>query len=233
MLYLSLRKEVHGIICKEIEMKVLVTGFDPFGGEKLNPALEAIKSLPSEIQGVEVRWLEVPTVFYKSAKILEEEIRIYQPDIVLCIGQAGGRKGLTPERVAINQDDARIPDNEGNQPIDLPIRQDGAPAYFSSLPIKAMVQAIKKEGLPASVSNTAGTFVCNHLMYQVLYLVEKEFPTIKAGFMHIPYMMEQVIDKPNTPAMDLVDIVRGIEAAIRATIEYGDKDLKLVGGETH
>lgn len=214
-------------------MKVLVTGFDPFGGEKLNPALEAIKSLPSEIQGAEVRWLEVPTVFYKSAKILEEEIRIYQPDIVLCIGQAGGRKGLTPERVAINQDDARIQDNEGNQPIDRPIQLDGPPAYFSSLPIKAMVQAIKEEGLPASVSNTAGTFVCNHLMYQVLYLVEKEFPTIKAGFMHIPYMMEQVIDKSNTPAMDLVDIVRGIEAAIRATIEYGDKDLKLVGGETH
>ena len=214
-------------------MKVLVTGFDPFGGEKLNPALEAIKSLPSEIQGAEVRWLEVPTVFYKSAKILEEEIRIYQPDIVLCIGQAGGRKGLTPERVAINQDDARIQDNEGNQPIDRPIQLDGPPAYFSSLPIKAMVQAIKEEGLPASVSNTAGTFVCNHLMYQVLYLVEKEFQTIKAGFMHIPYMMEQVIDKPNTPAMDLVDIVRGIEAAIRATIEYGDQDLKLVGGETH
>ena len=233
MLYLSLRKVFHEIICKEIEMKVLVTGFDPFGGEKLNPALEAIKSLPSEIQGAEVRWLEVPTVFYKSVKILEEEIRIYQPDIVLCIGQAGGRKGLTPERVAINQDDARIQDNEGNQPIDRPIQLDGPPAYFSSLPIKAMVQAIKEEGLPASVSNTAGTFVCNHLMYQVLYLVEKEFPTIKAGFMHIPYMMEQVIDKPNTPAMDLVDIVRGIEAAIRATIEYGDQDLKLVGGETH
>ena len=214
-------------------MKVLVTGFDPFGGEKLNPALEAIKSLPSEIQGAEVRWLEVPTVFYKSAKILEEEIRIYQPDIVLCIGQAGGRKGLTPERVAINQDDARIQDNEGNQPIDRPIQLDGPPAYFSSLPIKAMVQAIKEEGLPASVSNTAGTFVCNHLMYQLLYLVEKEFPTIKAGFMHIPYMMEQVIDKPNTPAMDLVDIVRGIEAAIGAIIEHGDQDLKLVGGETH
>ena len=214
-------------------MKVLVTGFEPFGGEKVNPALEAVKVLPDEIHGAEVRWLEVPTVFYKSAKILEEEIRIYQPDIVLCIGQAGGRKGLTPERVAINQDDARIQDNEGNQPIDRPIQLDGPPAYFSSLPIKAMVQAIKEEGLPASVSNTAGTFVCNHLMYQVLYLVEKEFPTIKAGFMHIPYMMEQVIDKPNTPAMDLVDIVRGIEAAIRATIEYGDKDLKLVGGETH
>ena len=214
-------------------MKVLVTGFDPFGGEKLNPALEAIKSLPSEIQGAEVRWLEVPTVFYKSAKILEEEIRIYQPDIVLCIGQAGGRKGLTPERVAINQDDARIQDNEGNQPIDRPIQLDGPPAYFSSLPIKAMVQAIKEEGLPASVSNTAGTFVCNHLMYQVLYLVEKEFPTIKAGFMHIPYMMEQVVNRPTTPAMSLVDIRRGIEAAIGAIIEYGDQDLKLVGGETH
>ena len=214
-------------------MKVLVTGFDPFGGEKLNPALEAIKSLPSEIQGAEVRWLEVPTVFYKSAKILEEEIRIYQPDIVLCIGQAGGRKGLTPERVAINQDDARIQDNEGNQPIDRPIQIDGPPAYFSSLPIKAMVQAIKEEGLPASVSNTAGTFVCNHLMYQVLYLVEKEFPTIKAGFMHIPYMMEQVVNRPTTPAMSLVDIRRGIEAAIGAIIEHGDQDLKLVGGETH
>ena len=214
-------------------MKVLVTGFDPFGGEKLNPALEAIKSLPSEIQGAEVRWLEVPTVFYKSAKILEEEIRIYQPDIVLCIGQAGGRKGLTPERVAINQDDACIQDNEGNQPIDRPIQLDGPPAYFSSLPIKAMVQAIKEEGLPASVSNTAGTFVCNHLMYQVLYLVEKEFPTIKAGFMHIPYMMEQVVNRPTTPAMSLVDIRRGIEAAIGAIIEHGDQDLKLVGGETH
>lgn len=218
---------------RSIEMKVLVTGFDPFGGEKLNPALEAIKSLPSEIQGAEVRWLEVPTVFYKSAKILEEEIRLYQPDIVLCVGQAGGRKGLTPERVAINQDDARIPDNEGNQPIDHPIQLDGPPAYFSSLPIKAMVQAIKEEGLTASVSNTAGTFVCNHLMYQVLYLVEKEFPNIKAGFMHIPYMAEQVVDKPHTPAMDLVDIVRGIEVAIRAIIEYGDKDIQLVGGELH
>ena len=214
-------------------MKVLVTGFEPFGGEKVNPALEAIKGLPSEIHGAEVSWLEVPTVFQKSAQVLEEEMSCYQPDFVLCIGQAGGRSSLTPERVAINQDDARIPDNDGNQPIDLPIRPDGAPAYFSSLPIKAMVQAIKKEGLPASVSNTAGTFVCNHLMYQALYLVEKKFPHVKAGFMHIPYMMEQVVNRPTTPAMSLVDIRRGIEAAIGAIIEHGDEDLKLVGGETH
>ena len=214
-------------------MKVLVTGFEPFGGEKVNPALEAIKGLPSEIHGAKVSWLEVPTVFHKSAQVLEEEMSRYQPDFVLCIGQAGGRSSLTPERVAINQDDARIPDNDGNQPIDLPIRPDGASAYFSNLPIKAMVQAIKKEGLPASVSNTAGTFVCNHLMYQALYLAEKKFPHVKAGFMHIPYMMEQVVNRPTTPAMSLVDIRRGIEAAIGAIIEHGDQDLKLVGGETH
>lgn len=214
-------------------MKILVTGFDPFGGEKVNPALEAVKSLPSEIHGAEIHWVEIPTVFYRSAEVLEAEIVRFQPDAVLCIGQAGGRASLTPERVAINQDDARIPDNQGNQPIDTPIRLDGEAAYFSTLPIKAMVQAIKEEGLPATVSNTAGTFVCNHLMYQALYLVDKKFPHMRAGFMHIPYMTEQVINKPNTASMNLTDIVRGIEAAIGAIVDYKDKDIKLVGGTTH
>lgn len=214
-------------------MKILVTGFDPFGGEKVNPALEAVKSLPSEIHGAEIHWVGIPTVFYRSAEVLEAEIERYQPDAVLCIGQAGGRASLTPERVAINQDDARIPDNQGNQPIDTPIRLDGQAAYFSTLPIKAMVQAIKEEGLPATVSNTAGTFVCNHLMYQALYLADKKFPHMRAGFMHIPYMTEQVINKPNTASMNLTDIVRGIEAAIGAIVDYKDKDIKLVGGTTH
>ena len=214
-------------------MKILVTGFDPFGGEKVNPALEAVKSLPSEIHGAEIHWVEIPTVFYRSAEVLEAEIVRFQPDAVLCIGQAGGRASLTPERVAINQDDARIPDNQGNQPIDTPIRLDGQAAYFSTLPIKAMVQAIKEEGLPATVSNTAGTFVCNHLMYQALYLADKKFPHMRAGFMHIPYMTEQVINKPNTASMNLTDIVRGIEAAIGAIVDYKDKDIKLVGGTTH
>ena len=214
-------------------MKILVTGFDPFGGEKVNPALEAVKSLPSVIQGAEIRWVEIPTVFYKSAEVLEAEIVRHQPDVILCIGQAGGRASLTPERVAINQDDARIPDNQGNQPIDTPIRLDGEAAYFSTLPIKAIVQAIKEVGLPATVSNTAGTFVCNHLMYQVLYLADKKFPNMRAGFMHIPYMTEQVVNKPNTASMCLRDIVRGIEAAIGAIVDYKDKDLKIVGGETH
>ena len=214
-------------------MKILVTGFDPFGGEKVNPALEAVKSLPSEIHGAEVHWVVIPTVFYQSAEVLEAEIVRHQPDVVLCIGQAGGRASLTPERVAINQDDARIPDNQGNQPIDTPIRLDGQAAYFSTLPIKAMVQAIKEEGLPATVSNTAGTFVCNHLMYQALYLADKKFPHMRAGFMHIPYMTEQVINKPNTASMNLTDIVRGIEAAIGAIVDYKDKDIKIVGGTTH
>lgn len=214
-------------------MKILVTGFDPFGGEKVNPALEAVKSLPSVIHGAEIRWVEIPTVFYKSAEVLEEEIVRYQPDVVLCIGQAGGRASLTPERIAINQDDARIPDNQGNQPIDTPICLDGQAAYFSTLPIKAMVQAIKEDGLPATVSNTAGTFVCNHLMYQALYLADKKFPNMRAGFMHIPYMTEQVINKPNTASMNLVDVVKGIEAAIGAIVDYKDKDLKIVGGATH
>jgi len=214
-------------------MKILVTGFDPFGGEKVNPALEAVKSLPSVIHGAEIRWVEIPTVFYKSAEVLEAEIVRYQPDVVLCIGQAGGRASLTPERVAINQDDARIPDNQGNQPIDTPIRLDGEAAYFSTLPIKALVQAIKEEELPASVSNSAGTFVCNHLMYQALYLADKKFPNMRAGFMHIPYMTEQVINKPNTASMNLADIVKGIEAAIGAIVDYKDKDLKIVGGATH
>ena len=214
-------------------MKILVTGFDPFGGETVNPALEAVKSLPSEIHGAEVHWVLIPTVFYQSAEVLEAEINRYHPDAVLCIGQAGGRASLTPERVAINQDDARIPDNQGNQPIDTPIRLDGQAAYFSTLPIKAMVQAIKEEGLPATVSNTAGTFVCNHLMYQALYLADKKFPHMRSGFMHIPYMTEQVINKPNTASMNLTDIVRGIEAAIGAIVDYKDKDIKLVGGTTH
>ena len=214
-------------------MKILVTGFDPFGGEKVNPALEAVKSLPSEIHGAEIHWVEIPTVFYKAAEVLETAIVRFQPDAVLCIGQAGGRASLTPERVAINQDDARIPDNQGNQPIDTPIRLDGEAAYFSTFPIKAMVQAIKEEGLPATVSNTAGTFVCNHLMYQALYLANKKFPHMRAGFMHIPYMTEQVINKPNTASMNLTDIVRGIEAAIDAIVDYKDKDIKLVGGTTH
>ena len=215
-------------------MKILVTGFDPFGGESINPALEVIKSLPKQIAGAEILLEEIPTVFYQAASVLEKDMVKYVPDIVLCIGQAGGRTELTPERVAINQDDARIPDNLGQQPIDTMICEDGQPAYFSTLPIKAMVEAIRAAGLPASVSNTAGTFVCNHLMYQALYLAEKQFPKTKAGFLHIPFLPEQVLDKPGFASMSLADIVRGVEAAIGAIVAFkGKEDVKNVGGVTH
>lgn len=215
-------------------MKILVTGFDPFGGEKINPAIESVKLLPDSIEGAEIIKLEIPTVFHKAADVMREKIIEVKPDVVLNIGQAGGRSALTVERVAINEDDARIPDNEGNQPIDEPIQTDGAPAYFSTLPIKAMVEEIKKEGLPAAVSNSAGTFVCNHIMYQSLYLAATEFPTIKAGFMHIPFMSEQVIDKSGMASMSLKDMSRGIEAALRAVVNYKDKDdIKVIGGTTH
>ena len=214
-------------------MKILVTGFDPFGGEPTNPAIESVKRIDDNIEGAEIIKLEIPTVFHKAADVVEEKIKEVKPDVVLSIGQAGGRYGITVERVAINQDDARIEDNEGKQPIDVAIREDGAPAYFSTLPIKAMVEEIKKENLPASVSNTAGTFVCNHIMYQDLYLAEK-YGEIKAGFIHVPYLTEQVVDKKDTASMSLEDIVKGLNAAIRAIVKYDNKeDLSVTGGATH
>ncbi|MGX7091692.1 pyroglutamyl-peptidase I [Hutsoniella sourekii] len=214
-------------------MKILITGFDPFGGEAINPAIEAVKRLPDTIAGAEIIKVEIPTVFHKSAEVMRDKVRQHQPDVIINIGQAGGRTGITPERVAINQDDARIEDNEGNQPIDVVIQEDGENAYFSSLPIKAMVEAIHQAGLPASVSNTAGTFVCNHIMYQTLYLIDKEFPHVLGGFVHIPYMMQQVVDKPDQAAMNLDDIARGLEAAVEAVVKYKDQDIEAVGGTTH
>ncbi|MDN5341421.1 MAG: pyroglutamyl-peptidase [Oceanotoga sp.] len=213
-------------------MKVLITGFDPFGGEKINPAYEAVKRLPDEIENSEIIKIEIPTVFKKSYQKLEENIKIHNPDIVICIGQAGGRFEITPERVAINIDDARIKDNEGNQPIDQKIFEDGDPAYFSTLPIKAMVKEIKLQNIPASISNTAGTFVCNHIMYSLLYLINKKYPNIKGGFIHVPFINEQVIDKRNTPYMNLNDIIIGLTSAVKAAIKYKD-DIKTIGGKLH
>lgn len=215
-------------------MKILVTGFDPFGGESVNPAWEAVKSLPSEVNGATVKTLQIPTVFNESAKKVFAAIDEFNPDVVVCVGQAGGRTTVTPERVAINVDDARIPDNINQQPIDVTIQEDGAPAYFSTLPIKAMVQNMLKAGVPASVSNTAGTFVCNHIMYQVLYYINKKGLNTKAGFIHIPFMPTQVLDKPTQPSMALDDIIKGLTSCLSTIVEYADKDdEKLIGGQTH
>lgn len=211
-------------------MKILITGFDPFEGEPTNPSIEAVKRIDENIENAEVIKLEIPTVFHKSAQVLEEKIKEVRPDVVLSIGQAGGRSDISLERVAINEDDARIADNEGNKPIDEIIRKDGKNAYFSTLPIKKIVEEIKKENIPASVSNTAGTFVCNHIMYQGLYFCEK-FENMRAGFIHVPYLPSQVLDKKNTPSMSLDNIVRALNIAVKTIANCDGKDLKISGGE--
>ena len=210
-------------------MKLLLTAFTPFDGEKINPALEAVKLVKDKIGNLLIVKLEVPTVFGKSIDTVREAIEREKPDFVLSIGQAGGRAEITPERVALNLNDARIPDNEGNQPIDEPVFPDGENAYFSTLPVKAMVEAIRKEGLPSSLSNSAGTYVCNHLMYGVLYYLDKR-PVIKAGFIHVPYIPEQTKNKKEMPALELSEIVRGLEAAITA-IAINGTDKKLAYGQ--
>ena len=211
-------------------MKVLITGFDPFGGEKINPAWEAVRALPDNIDGIEVVKLQIPTVFKKSAKKLFENIDSVKPDVVICVGQAGGRYEFSVERVAINVDDGRIPDNDGYQPVDSPVFEDGENAYFSTLPIKAIVEEVKKVGIPSAVSNTAGTYVCNHIMYSLLYYLNKNNLNIKGGFIHVPFIPEQVVEKKNTPYMELTRITKALEISIKAIRDY-EKDLVISGGK--
>lgn len=200
-------------------MKILVSGFDPFGGEKINPAIESVKLLPDEIKGVKIIKLEIPTVRFKSLKKLEEVIEKEKPDVVLNIGQAGGRSDITVERIGINIDDFRIKDNEGNDPVDEKIVNDGPDAYFVRIPVKAMVKKMKENNIPASISNTAGTFVCNHVCYGMAHLAGTKYPNMKTGFIHIPFLPNQVLDKRNMPSMSLELIVKGLKVAIEAIIE--------------
>lgn len=215
-------------------MKILVTGFDPFGGEKINPALETIKRLPDTILGAQIIKLEIPTVVGKSLAKIKEAVEKENPDAVLSIGQAGGRSEITVERVGINIDDCRIPDNEGNQPIDEPVVKGGPAAYFVTVPIKAIVENIKAHNIPASISNTAGTFICNHVCYGVAHLAAARTAAgkpMKSGFIHIPFLPEQAIGKPAlTPSMSLETIVSGITHALEAIVKHGS-DIKVSGGK--
>lgn len=211
-------------------MKVLITGFDPFGGESINPAWEAVKAMKDNIDGIEVIKLQIPTVFKKSAEKLFAGIEEHKPDAVICIGQAGGRYDMSVERVAINMNDGRIPDNEGYQPIDTPVYEDGENAYFATLPIKGIVEEIKLAKIPASVSNTAGTYVCNHIMYSLLYYISKNNLNIKGGFIHVPYITEQVVDKKNMPYMEVTTITKALECAVQALNKY-KVDVKVSGGK--
>ncbi|MGL4388084.1 MAG: pyroglutamyl-peptidase I [Brevinema sp.] len=212
-------------------MKILVTGFDPFGGEPINPAWEAIQKLPEKIDHISVVIAQTPTIFNESTEVLLEAIKNTKPDIVLCVGQAGGRVDFCIERVAINIDDARITDNKGNQPLDHRIYEDGENAYFTILPVKKMVQAVRNQGIPASVSYTAGTFVCNHIFYSLLYHINKKnIPVQAGGFIHVPYLPTQVITKPNQAYMSEAMIVEALIATIRA-LGTGMDDISLVTGK--
>lgn len=214
-------------------MKVLVTGFDPFGGETVNPAFLAVKQLPKTIAGAQVCKLELPTSFERSVSVLKEAIRQERPDVVLSVGQAGGRSCVTLERVAINLAEARIPDNDGNCPLGTPLEPGGPAAYYATIPVKAAVEAVRAEGLPCHLSYTAGTYVCNAVMYHLLHLCAEQDPNTRAGFAHVPYIPSQVVNKPNgTPSMALADIVKSLEI-ILATAVSVTEDLNSDAGETH
>jgi len=203
-------------------MKALVTGFEPFGGEPVNPALEALRLLPARLGALEVATRVMPAVFGRSLDALEDALGAVIPDIVLCVGLAGGRAALSLERVAINIDDARIPDNSGQQPIDVPVVAGGPAAYFATLPLRAAVAALSDAGLPAAVSNSAGTFVCNHLFYGLMHLAATRRPGLRGGFLHVPYLPSQAARQDGAPSMALADIVRGIEIVLTVAASRND-----------
>jgi len=192
--------------------KLLITGFDPFGGETINPSWEAVRLLPDRIGPCQIQKLQIPTVFEKASQQVLKQADAYDPDAILCIGQAGGRRGLTPEVVAINLREANIPDNAGNQPQNASVVSDGPAAYFSTVPVRSMVASIREAGLPASLSYSAGAFVCNDVLYTLLH--HYAGTEVKVGFIHVPFLPEQA--KENVPSLPLEQIVQGLQAAIEA-----------------
>ena len=203
-------------------MKVLVTGFEPFGGATFNPALEAVRRLPATIEGAEVVTVQIPVVFGKDAAAVEAAIDAERPDLVLCVGQAGGRSHITPEFVGINYANARIPDNEGNQPVGR-LEADGPDAYFATLPVFAMVDAARAAGVPAAVSYTAGTFCCNEVLYELLHCLATRHPGVRGGFVHVPYATEQAVSMgEGTASMSVDMMVAGLTAMIGAAVTRAD-----------
>ncbi|RKT52184.1 pyroglutamyl-peptidase I [Saccharothrix australiensis] len=209
-------------------MKVLLTGFQPFGGEAANPSWDAVRRVTP--RGYELEAVELPCEFGTSAAVLRDSVVRHAPDVVICVGQAGGRNAVTPERVAINLDDARIPDNAGRRPIDVPVVADGPAAYFATLPVKACTAALLDAGIPAAVSHTAGTFVCNHVFYSLMHLVATEFPGVRGGFVHVPYAPEQGHD--DAPSLEIGTTTRALELIIRTTINR-TTDLRTTAGTLH
>ena len=188
--------------------KLLITGFEPFGGEEINPSWEAVKCLPPEINGYSLTKLLIPVVFGEAAEAVIKAADEICPDVVLCIGQAGGRNAITPELVGINLRHASIPDNNGCQPKDEPIAPCGDDACFSTLPVRRIAEAVNASGVPSRVSYSAGAYVCNDVLYSLLFHYKKS--ETRVGFIHIPYSNEQ----NKEPSMDMKNIIKGLIAAI-------------------
>ena len=210
----------------------LVTGFTPFNGEKINSSWQIVKALPGAISGYKIIKLRVPTEFGRSINVVIKAIDKLKPDIVLCLGQAGGRAQMSVERVAINVNDARIVDNAGVQPIDEAIAEDAPAAYFCTLPVKAMVHSMLDQNIPAEVSNTAGTFVCNHLIFGVLHHIALRQYPIRAGFMHVPFVDSQVVGRDDVPSLTLPAMIEATKTAIIAAIKHR-ADIKTIAGVHH
>ncbi len=187
--------------------KLLITGFDPFGGAAVNPSWQAVSRLPDRVGNFELCKLEIPTVYDRATRVVLEKAAAFAPDVILCVGQAGGREAVTPERIGVNIRDGRICDNAGNQPRGEFVDPQGPAAYFSTLPVEAMAQAIRDAGVDATVSNSAGAFVCNDVLYSLLH--HYDGTAVRCGFVHVPYLPEQ-----GAPSMELAQIVRALEAAI-------------------
>ena len=190
--------------------KLLITGFDPFGGADRNPSREAVMALPDVIGDYTLFKLEIPTVFGLAAETVLRAATDLRPDAILCVGQAGGRANITPEVVAINLREASIPDNHGNQPRNTPVVENAPAAYFSTLPVRAMAEAVKAAGVPCALSYSAGVFVCNDLLYTLLH--HYDGTDVRVGFIHIPYLPEQA--KEGVPSLPLDEAVKGLTAAI-------------------
>lgn len=209
---------------------VLVTGFEPFGGEDVNPSWEICRGLPAAIGRARIHTRLVPTEFRRAIAEVAAAIEEVEPSLVILLGQAGGRACLSVERVAINVDDARVADNAGWRPVDEPVAPAGPAAYFATVPIKAMAAAIREAGVPAEVSNSAGTFVCNHLLYGVLHFLAASGRPARAGFIHVPWLESQALGRPGEPTMALATMARGVEAAIAAALENAI-DVKMAAGK--
>lgn len=200
--------------------RVLLTAFEPFGGEQVNPSQLAVERLAAqEVDHVELRTAFLPVVYYAAAEALRAAVDEHEPDIVICVGQAGGRLGITPEKVAINRNDTVVPDNAGQAPIDEAIITDGPVGYFTGLPVTAIVEALQEADIPAQVSWTAGAYVCNHVFYSLMHLIETEHTNIRGGFVHVPYVHDQVARRNDAqPSLSLPTIVEALRITIVTTL---------------